>query len=217
MFLRQISSRCGKCRTFSTETEANGCLKGAGRQLLTWFFHLLLFWIQWGKKKNTKDISWQPHILWIYSPGGAMFAQTTLWCSHRPLEWTLSGATSVRAPQMLFCFIKAKVLQATAAEDAKCFGFKTASLHPFFLEQISRGSYSSHLDIGPGRCFYVINIRVAKPFLRLLRLNIRKCAKGKDVELGHENKLNFEFTIPILRGWKKCCLSFRTELCYFSA
>lgn len=47
----------------------------------------------------------------------------------------------------------------------------------------------------PRRCFYIVNIIVAKPFLRL-RLSIRKCAKGKSKELG--NNVNFEFTIFIL-------------------
>ena len=47
----------------------------------------------------------------------------------------------------------------------------------------------------PRRCFYIVNIIVAKPFLRL-RLSIRKCAKGKSKELA--NNINFEFTIFIL-------------------
>lgn len=47
----------------------------------------------------------------------------------------------------------------------------------------------------PRRCFYIVSIIVAKPFLRL-RLSIRKCAKGKSKELA--NNINFEFTIFIL-------------------
>lgn len=109
MFSRQVPSHCRKFKTFRKETGANGHFEGAGQQLQAWF---LFFWTKWGKKKG---ISWQPHKPWTYSWGSTMFAQTTFWCSPSTSRVTALGDLAVRAPQMLYCLIKAKVLQAAAS------------------------------------------------------------------------------------------------------
>lgn len=109
VFFRQVPSHCRKFKTFRKETGANVHFEGAGQQLQAW---LLFFWTKWGKKKG---ISWQPHKLWICSWGSTVFAQTTFWCSHLTSRVSALGDPAIRAPQMLYCLIKAKVLPAADA------------------------------------------------------------------------------------------------------